>query len=81
MTVEGTVIVVFTSKNGNTFLDFGGRYPHQTFTGWVPARTALASDPELRSLEGKTVKITGTIDWYKGKPEIKISSKEQIQEE
>jgi len=35
-TVEGIVVKVFTSKNGNTFLEFGAAYPNQTFTGWIP---------------------------------------------
>jgi hypothetical protein len=35
-TVEGTVVKVFISKNGNTFLNFGAAYPNQTFTGWIP---------------------------------------------
>ena len=30
------------------------------------------------ALEGKTIKITGTIELYKGKPEIKIMSKDQL---
>jgi hypothetical protein len=47
----------------------------------VPSRVALASDPALLSLEVKTVKIAGPIELYKGKPEIKIPSKEQIEEE
>ena len=70
---------VFTSNKGNTFIDFGGDYPHQTFTGYVPAGSALAGgDSSLAALEGKRIKITGTIDLYKGKPEIKITSKDQI---
>jgi hypothetical protein len=79
-TVEGTVVEVFTSNEGNAFIDFGGKYPHQTFTGYIPARSALASggDSSLAGLEGKRVKITGTIDLYKGKPEIKITSKDQL---
>ena len=77
-TVEGTVVAVFTSKNGNTFLNFGGRYPNQTFTGWISKESALAADPSLASLEGKTVKITGTINLFRGKPEIKIMSREQL---
>jgi DNA/RNA endonuclease YhcR with UshA esterase domain len=77
-TVEGTVAVVFTSKNGNTFINFGGRYPHQTFTGWIPKDSPLATDASLSALEGKKVRITGTIDLYKGKPEIKIVSKDQL---
>jgi len=36
ITVEGVVVKVFTSKNGNTFLNFGAAYPGQTFTGWIP---------------------------------------------
>ena len=81
VTVEGTVVAVFTSKKGNTFLNFGAGYPNQTFTGWIPAGTQLASDPALPSLEGKTVKITGKIELYRGRPEIKVLSKSQITEE
>jgi DNA/RNA endonuclease YhcR with UshA esterase domain len=80
-TVEGTVVKVFTSKNGNTFLNFGGEYPNQTFTGWIPKDSPLAADASLSVLEGKKVRITGTIDLYKGKPEIKLMSKSQIEEE
>jgi len=78
-TVEGTVAAVFTSNKGNTFINFGGKYPHQTFTGYVPADSALAGGgSSLAGLEGKRIKITGTIDLYKGKPEIKITSKDQL---
>ena len=38
ITVEGVVVKVFTSKSGNTFLNFGGRYPAQTFTRLDPGR-------------------------------------------
>jgi hypothetical protein len=62
VTVEGTVVTVFTSKNGNTFLNFGARYPNQTFTGWIPKDSALAADASLRALEGELVKIIGKID-------------------
>jgi hypothetical protein len=34
-TVEGIVAKVFTSDKGNTFLNIGGKYPNQTFTGWI----------------------------------------------
>ena len=77
-TVEGTVVAVFTSKNGNTFLNFGGPYPHQTFTGWIPKASELPDRLTLARLEGKKVKITGKIDLYKGRPEIKIVSKDQL---
>src|SRR5215510_14063116 len=81
VTVEGVVTAVSTSKRGNTFINFGGVYPNQTFTGWIPAGTPLASDPSIQSLQGKRIKITGLIELYRGKPEIRILSRDQITEE
>ena len=77
-TVEGTVVKVFTSK-GNTFLNFGAASPNQTFTGWIPKNSPVAADASLSALEGKRVRITGIIELYKSKPEIKIMSKSQIE--
>jgi DNA/RNA endonuclease YhcR with UshA esterase domain len=54
---------------------------NQTFTGWIPAGTLLASDPSIQFLQGKRIKITGLIELYRGKPEIRILSKGQITEE
>jgi hypothetical protein len=34
------VVAVFVSKRGNVFINFGDKYPDQTFTGWVPWRQA-----------------------------------------
>jgi len=78
VTIEGLVTKVFKSKNGNTFLDFGGSYPDVTFVVWIPEDAPEAADPSLANLQGKKVKITGTIQLYRGKPEIKVSAKEQI---
>jgi hypothetical protein len=76
--VEGVVAKVFTSRNGNTFLDFGAAYPNELFTGWIPQNSALSADPSLWSLRGKKVKVTGIIELYRGKPEIKIVSTDQL---
>src|ERR1700747_2666433 len=70
-TVEGTVVKVFTSK-GNTFLNFGAAYPNQTFTGRVSKNSPVAADASLSALEGKRVRVSGIIERYKSKPEIKI---------
>ena len=78
VTVSGVVVAVFVSKRGNAFINFGDKYPNQTFTGWIPAGTPLASDASLQSLQGKTVQITGIIELYRGKPEIKITSRDQL---
>jgi hypothetical protein len=77
-TVEGMVVKIFTSK-GNTFLNFGAAYPNQTFTGWIPKNSPVAADASLSALEGKRVRISGIIERYKSKPEIKIMSKSQIE--
>jgi DNA/RNA endonuclease YhcR with UshA esterase domain len=78
VTVSGLVASVFVSKHGNAFINFGDKYPNQTFTGWIPAGTPLASDASLQLLQGKTVKITGRVELYHGKPEIKILSRDQL---
>src|SRR5271167_3850415 len=61
-----------TSRKSNTFINFGGVYPHQTFTGWIPAGTSLASDPSSQSLQGKKINITRRIEVYRGKPEMRV---------
>ena len=84
VTVEGTVVAVFTSSSGNTFLSFGAAYPHQTFGGWILQDSELArvsTLAELAGLAGKKLRITGTIELYKGKPAIRISSTKQIQQD
>jgi hypothetical protein len=55
--VGRTVVEVFTSNKGNTFIDFGDQYPHQTFTGYIPAGSAPAGGgSSLADLEGKSIK-------------------------
>ena len=81
VTVEGLVTAVTTSRKGNTFINFGGVYPNQTFTGWIPAGTPLATDASIPTLQGKKIKITGRIELYRSKPEIRVLSKSQIAEE
>jgi DNA/RNA endonuclease YhcR with UshA esterase domain len=77
-TVEGVVAKMFTSKTGNTFLNIGAAYPNQTFTGWIPPASPVNKSPILSSIEGKHVEITGRIEMYKGKPEIRINAASQL---
>ena len=79
VTVEGVVVAVTNSGKGNTFINFGAKYPNQTFTGWIPKDSELSGGSGPTGLEGKKIKITGTIELYKGKPEIKVMTKDQIQ--
>lgn len=80
-TVEGVVARVFASKSGNTFLNIGATYPNQTFTGWIPPASPVSKSPMLSDIEGKKVKITGRIEMYKGKPEIRINAASQFEVE
>jgi len=68
------------SKKGHAFLNFGGHYPNQIFTGFVPAQNVTAAGGEefLRSLADHVITISGKVELYKGKPEIVISSPAQI---
>jgi hypothetical protein len=79
ITVEGTVVAVFTSNKGNTFLNFGAAYPNQTFTGWIPRSSELSGSPLLATLQGKRVKLTGTVELYNGRPEIRLMHERQIE--
>jgi hypothetical protein len=33
------VVALFKSKRGKVFINFGGKYTNQTFTGWIPSGT------------------------------------------
>jgi DNA/RNA endonuclease YhcR with UshA esterase domain len=77
VTVEGIVVEVFTHGR-NFFIDLGNPYPHQTITGRIPENSELADESKFYDLEGKKIRITGTIELYKGKPEIKLISKDQL---
>jgi DNA/RNA endonuclease YhcR with UshA esterase domain len=80
-TVEGVVATVFTAKSGNTFLNIGARYPNQRFTGWIPPESPVNKSTLLPGIEGKRVRITGRIEIYKGKPEIRINAASQLEVE
>ena len=75
--VEGKVAAVFTSNKGNTFLNFGAAHPNQRFSGVIFARVADAFS-DLHALEGKRVRLTGTISLYRGKPQIILESPGQL---
>jgi hypothetical protein len=70
---------VLTSKAGNTFLNVGAAYPNQTFTGWIPPGSAVSKSLVLTDIGGKHVRITGRIEMYKGKPEIRINAASQLE--
>jgi DNA/RNA endonuclease YhcR with UshA esterase domain len=76
--VRGLVVSVMTSPLGTTLIIFGQEFPNQTFAGFIEAGSKLAADEDLALLQGKIISITGVIELYKGNPEIKVTSKDQI---
>jgi hypothetical protein len=68
---------MFTSKTGNTFLNISAFYPNQTFTCWISNFSPVKGSSLLDGIEGKRVKITGRIEMYKDKPEIRINAASQ----
>jgi RecJ-like exonuclease len=76
--VRGLVVSVTTSPLGTTFINFGREYPNQTFAGFIAAGSKIATDQWIAGLQGKIIGITGKIELHQGKPEIKVTSIDQI---
>jgi DNA/RNA endonuclease YhcR with UshA esterase domain len=76
VTVEGIVSEVHVSERA-TFIDLGGRYPNEEFTGVIFTSDAGAFS-NVDAYEGKTLDITGTVQLYRGRPEIILTSPSQI---
>jgi hypothetical protein len=77
--VTGRVLRAFTSKSGNTFLDFCEDYRNCPFTSIVFAsdRTKFG---DLTALQGRQIELRGKIQRYHDQPEIVLSDPAQIQE-
>lgn len=80
-TVQGKVVQGTRSRTNTVFLNFGSAYPNNCFTA-VIFSSDLSNFPEKPEdyYEGKTVKVTGKIEEYNGKPEIIIERKGQVEE-
>jgi len=77
ITVEGVVSSARELNSKQVFLNFGAPYPSHDFTATVfPADRKNFGD--LVSLDGKSVRVIGKVEDYRGKPEIKLTSAEQL---
>jgi DNA/RNA endonuclease YhcR with UshA esterase domain len=76
--VRGVVVSVITSPLGTTFINFGRDYPNQTFAGFIAAGSKRGTVRWAATLQGKIISVTGTVELYKGKPEIQVTSADQI---
>jgi hypothetical protein len=77
--ISGRVLRVFTSRTGNTFLDFCADYRNCSFTSIV-----FASDRpkfgDLNTLQGRDIELRGEVRLYHNQPEVVISDPNQIRE-
>ncbi len=80
VTVRGVVDEVHTTGRGTTFLDLGGTYPDEAFTGVIFSED-VGAFPNAQSLEGRTVDISGPVQLYHGRPEIILRSATQLKPE
>jgi exonuclease VII large subunit len=77
VTVEGPVSNVFVTRTGAVFIDIGGRYPDNAFTAVVFPRDSVKFHG-LSALNGKTVDINGAVKLYQDRPEIVLTSEDQL---
>ncbi|HEY9167084.1 MAG TPA: nucleotide-binding protein [Candidatus Kryptonia bacterium] len=77
VTVVGKVYQLYESRKGTIFLDIGGKYPNNPFTGVIFAKDA-GNFSNIQQYEGKLVEITGKIRTYQGTAEIILNDPDQI---
>jgi hypothetical protein len=77
--VTGRVLRAFTSKSGNTFLDFCEDYRNCPFTSVIFA-SDRAKFGDLTALQGRAIELRGKIQVYHDQPEIVLNDPVQIRE-
>jgi len=75
--VRARVSQVTYARNGNIYLNLGGRFPHQKLALVVFGRHALGFQ-NLQSLEGRVVVVRGEVSTYRGRPEIVLDDPAQL---
>lgn len=75
--VTGRILRAYTSRNGNTFLDFCADYRSCPFTSVVFSEDR-AKFGDLGVLKGRRVELRGLVTEYQGRAEIIIRDQEQI---
>ncbi len=77
VTVEGIIADVHQARGGTVFLDFGGVYPNSIFTA-VIFQSDVRKFYNLQSLKRRKVAVFGEVKMYRGKPEVILSSPDQL---
>lgn len=77
ISVQGHIVQVSRSEGGDVFFNFEKGYPHQPFAAVIFAKN-VPNFGYLYQYWGNTVKVTGTVEEYEGRPEIVLQHNEQI---
>jgi hypothetical protein len=75
--VTGRILRVYTSRNGNTFLDFCADYKNCPFTSVVFSEDRPKFG-DMGALKGRNVELRGLVTEYQGRAEIIIRDQDQI---
>lgn len=75
--VTGRIVASGKSKQGNQYFNFGAKFPKQTFSAVIKAPD-VEKFGDLTRFDGKLVSVRGKIDLHNDKPEIVLTSPEQI---
>jgi DNA/RNA endonuclease YhcR with UshA esterase domain len=78
--VCGLVVSVTTSPLGTSCISFEREYPDQTFAAFIAAGSKMGNDQRIAMLPGKIIGVIGTIELDNGKPEIEVTSLDQIRD-
>jgi hypothetical protein len=76
--VAGTVSEIHVTRKGTVLIDMDGSFPTEQFTAvWLAPGAPVA---QIQNFDGKTISVKGTIQEYRGRPEIILTSMSQIAE-
>ncbi len=74
-TVKGVVASVFVSNKGTVLINFDEAHPNATFVAVLKQDSGITYD---NIKKGSILTVSGKIEDYKGKPEIRINEQSQI---
>lgn len=77
--VSGRILRVFTSRSGNTFLDFCADYRSCPFASVIFAEDR-AKFGDLSQLQGRQVELRGLVTYYNHRAEIVVHDPKQIRQ-
>lgn len=78
VSIEGTVKSVDRQADGNVRISFKEVDPSSGITVLVLKGTELATDPRLTLAVNHRIDVKGKVETDEGRPEIKVTSKDQV---